>query len=351
MPFIIDAGIWSSVFAVPSVVVDHHIKLCSPLSLKILLLLFRHAGTPVDTAWISARLNLPAPDISDALNYWIGAGIIAETAAAAQTPAIAHPNASATVVQPQPALPTAPALITSESCDEQTGQKVTTLSARPRVSRADIAEMTQQHPPLGQLLVEAQEVLGEPLTAVDSEIIATLFSYYKFDPGVILMLLQYCVSIEKPSMRYVEKVAASWFDLNITTHEQAEQEILRLTQNNENEKLILRAFRMQGRGLTALEKKYIADWFALGLDSRLLCLACEATLDKTGKVSFAYAGKIISAWKEKQITTIAAAVEDLKNSSGKKAVPQNRSAQTSGSSIDKDELRDLIDQQFFGKDN
>ena len=33
MSYLIDSGIWSSVFAVPTAVVDDHIKMCSPLSL------------------------------------------------------------------------------------------------------------------------------------------------------------------------------------------------------------------------------------------------------------------------------------------------------------------------------
>lgn len=74
MSYLIDSGIWSSVFAVPTAVVDDHIKMCSPLSLKILLLMLRHSGTPVDVQWLSERLCIPAGDIADAVNYWVGAG-------------------------------------------------------------------------------------------------------------------------------------------------------------------------------------------------------------------------------------------------------------------------------------
>ena len=64
MSYLIDSGIWSSVFAVPTAVVDDHIKMCSPLSLKILLLMLRHSGTPVDVQWLSERLCIPAGDIA-----------------------------------------------------------------------------------------------------------------------------------------------------------------------------------------------------------------------------------------------------------------------------------------------
>ena len=76
MSYTIGSGIWSSVFAVPAAVVDEHIKMCSPLSLKILLLMLRHPEHPADIQWLSSRLCISAPDIADALNYWVGAGIV-----------------------------------------------------------------------------------------------------------------------------------------------------------------------------------------------------------------------------------------------------------------------------------
>ena len=345
MPYIIDGGIWSSVFAVPTAVVDQHIKMCSPLSLKILLMMLRHAGTPVDAAWLSEQLRLPAADISDAINYWVGAGIVSDT----DKPVSAlSPAASAA---PAPALPAAqqpaPALCVTETKDAVTGQKITTISARPRVSRADIAEMAQVSPPFSQLLKEAQQVLGAPLDPAESATLASLFGYYKFEPGVILMLLQYCVSIGKPSMKYLESIASDWIDRGITAHDDAEREITRLAESNGNQKKVISAFRIQGRSLSAREREFVNDWFSLGLDERLIPLACEATLDKTGKVSFSYAGKILTAWKEKRINTPAAAIEDLKSPTQKPSTPQNRAAQTAGSSIDKQKLTDLIHGQFL----
>ena len=76
MSYTIGSGIWSSVFAVPAAVVDEHIKMCSPLSLKILLLMLRHPEHPADIQWLSSQLCICAPDIADALNYWVGAGIV-----------------------------------------------------------------------------------------------------------------------------------------------------------------------------------------------------------------------------------------------------------------------------------
>ena len=252
MSYMIDSGIWSSVFAVPASVVDDHIRMCSPLSLKILLVMLRHPGVPVDAGWLSAQLNISPADITDALGYWIGAGIVSDSNRPA-VPAPARPEPSAQA--PAPAA-SAPAVV-SERKNTETGQKLVTISSRPKISREDIAELSSANPTIGQLLQEAQQVLGAPLTPVESEILTALCSYYGLHPDVVLMLLQYCVSIGHKSMNFVEKTAASWIELGITTHEQVEQEIVRLTRDNENESKIVRAFQLYGRGLTSKEKEYV----------------------------------------------------------------------------------------------
>ena len=181
MAYQVNAGIWSSVFAVPTAVVDEHIKMCSPLSLKVLLLLLRHSGAPLDVQWLSDQLHIPPADISDALGYWIGVGIVTEGDAAPAIPAAA-PQAA----MPQmPAMPPTPAIPEPVRTETQTpsGQKLITISARPKISREDIAEMVKSNTSIGQLLREAQTVLGAPLTPVESEILAALCSYYDMQPG------------------------------------------------------------------------------------------------------------------------------------------------------------------------
>ena len=338
MAYQINAGIWSSVFAVPTAIVDEHIKMCSPLSLKVLLLLLRHSGTAVDVQWLSEQLHIPPADISDALSYWIGVGIVSDGA----QPAVSAPTDHTEPVPPVSLPPFVPEVRTEQTL---AGQKLLTISARPKISREDIAVLVQSNSSIGQLLHEAQAVLGAPLTPVESEILTALCSYYDMQPEVVLMLLQYCVSTGQKSMSRVEKIAASWLERGISTHEQAEQEILRLTRDNEHEQKIKKAFGLYSRGLTPREREYIPQWYALGLEEPLLFLACERAAENTGKVSFAYADKILASWKAKGITTIKAAVEDL-NSGGKPA-PQNKSAQTGGeSSLDMDKLSGLLHGQF-----
>ncbi|WP_195276524.1 DnaD domain protein [Anaerotruncus rubiinfantis] len=339
MSYCIDAGIWSSVFAVPAAVVDEHIKMCSPLSLKILLVMLRHGGIPVDASWLSEQLNISPADISDALGYWVETGIVRRTDA----PPVAAP---ARMAEPAAPAPSAAAAAVREE-HAPTGQRIVTISARPKIAREDIVEMANADPSLSQLLREAQSILGAPLTPVESEILIALSTYYGMRCDVTLMLLQYCVSTGHKSMNYVEKTAASWLERGIDTHEKVEQEILRLMQHNENESKVVKAFGLHSRGLTPREREFVDSWFSLGLDEKLICLACERAAENTGKVSFAYADRIIQSWKQKGIVSVKAALDDL--SAGNPAKQkQNKSAQTGDSSLDMDKIHRLLHGQTEG---
>lgn len=342
MAYTIGSGVWSSVFAVPAVVVDEHIKMCSPLSLKILLLMLRHPEHPADVQWLAGQLCIPAPDIADALNYWVGAGIVQQSDSPAAEPAAAVP---APTDMPLPAPNTSGPTPSVQAQAGENNQRIVTIAARPKIARDDVAEMAKNDDSIAQLLTLSQEILGAPLTPVESEILAALHSYYGLATDAVLMLLQYCVSAGHKSMHYVEKTAAAWLEKGISTYDQIEQEILRLTRNNENEKKVIQAFGIYNRGLTSKERTYIEQWFVLGLDEKLIALACERTLENTGKVSFAYADKILSAWKAKGISTIREATNET--AAAKRTAPQNRSAQTGrDSSIDMDKIRAMLHRQL-----
>ena len=84
-----------------------------------------------------------------------------------------------------------------------------------------------------------------------------------------------------------------------------------------------------------------------GISEKLIALACEKTLENTGKVSFAYADKILAAWKSKGISTVREAIDD--SAAVKRSIPQNRSAQTGrDSSIDMDKIRAMLHRQLDG---
>ena len=77
MNYSLDAGAWSSVFAVPSSVVDKYIKLADGTSLKLLLFLLRHGGESFDEAKLRDALGIKRDgELEDAAMFWFQRGII-----------------------------------------------------------------------------------------------------------------------------------------------------------------------------------------------------------------------------------------------------------------------------------
>ena len=72
----LNLGAWNSIFAVPCALVDQHIKLAGGAQLKVLLWILRHAGESFSAEDISTSLNMAAPDVKDAMNYWVETGLL-----------------------------------------------------------------------------------------------------------------------------------------------------------------------------------------------------------------------------------------------------------------------------------
>lgn len=341
MGYHIGNGIWEGVFAVPNQVADQHLKLASGLAVKVLLLLLRRGGD-VAPREMAELLGHALEDIQDAVNYWISHGVLAETAGellAATPPPAQRPVLQYEQVPPAEAIPApAPPQVPELSGD----RKVAILSnSRQKLTTQEINEMAEQDENIGYLLQETQAVLGKTLTPVATDTVAALYSYYGMQPDMILMLIHYCVSIGKDSMRYIETVAADWLKKGVDSHEKAETEILRLTQKDQMENKVKTAFGIYDRTLITKEKEYIQTWIrSYKMDLAVIQLAFERTVETKGKLSFPYINGILTNWHGKGITTTALAMQEIRDNKDSKT--SKGADQGKGSSYDIGELEDMI---------
>ena len=183
-------------FAVPAAVVDQHLRLCGVLQLKVLLLLLRQ-GRAMSDQEIAAFLRQDPADIRDAALYWENCGLLRSEGDREHT---AAPN-------PEPASVVAAPV--REMAREEPRRTVIAADSR-RFTRAECAELAARDNTLMSLLHKAQEIIGSTLTSMDMQCLTALYAYYGLSPEFILTVMGYCKSIDKLSMRYVEKTAASW---------------------------------------------------------------------------------------------------------------------------------------------
>ena len=346
MSIVVSAGLRGGVFAVPNQVADRHLKFCSALHLKVLLLALRHSDQPLDPSAIASLLRQDPKDVADAVAYWLEAGIFCQD----DQPQPLREGEAAGCPAPQPPadpLPAAGPLPCTETHRAPSGQRVTTLRQRPRLTTGEINRLAEKDKAIPSLLQGAQEILGKELTPAESDTLVYLYTYCRLSPEYICLLLHHCVSIGKGNLRYVEKTAAGWMDKGIDTAEKAAGHIDLLARQNAAYQLVQGAFGIHGRDLTTREKEFADRWtgeYAMGID--LIRLAYERAVDATGKLNFSYINKILTDWHAKGVRTPAQALEEIQQG----AAARKAQAQEASPSYDLDAIKWVMTNGPVGHD-
>ncbi len=91
---------------------------------------------------------------------------------------------------------------------------------KPSYSADELKEF-KSNEEISQLLFVAEQYIGKPLSPNEINTILFFFDKLGFSEDLIDYLIQYCVDKGKKDFRYIEKVAISWAQENITTPKQA----------------------------------------------------------------------------------------------------------------------------------
>ncbi len=288
MEYQVNFGCWGNVFAVPTAVADHFIRLASAVQLKVLLYLLRNAGQNMSTARIAEFFRIPEEEAEDAVQFWVQANILQPPAGdtAKQQFDFAAPPEQPEVQNPQ---------------KSAVQSKVQRGSKEIKLDPSEIAHALEQSQELKDLFVCAEKVFGRLLNHMEQRSIIWIHSYLGMRSEVLLLLLGYCVSIDKVSMSYAESIAISWLEHDITTLGQAEAEIKRLTAEHSYLSQIRKMFEMQ-HSPTTQQKKYIESWRTAGYSMELIRYAYEITLESISKLNFKYINTILEKWAAQGIS-------------------------------------------------
>ena len=287
----------------PASVVDRHMRACSGAQLKALLYLLRNEDKPLPAEEICADLALTPAELEDAVQFWVKCGVLQKNA---NTLSLFVPKGA--------------------------------QDGLPRYAGETVLLRAQNDKDLSTLLAQAEQILNKVLTPAD---ISTLFGMYDWlglPVSVIAILLDYCHSTGNDSMRYMEKTAINWSDEGVRTAELAAQKVEALERARTLHARVAGALGIGGRNLTKKEREYIDVWtgtYGYGLDEILY--AFEQSADNTGKLSFAYMDKVLSASHEKGYRT-ADQMRSAPRPVRKSAPAQKKLKNNSVSSIDDSEL-------------
>lgn len=284
---------------VSNLFIDEYMKDANDAQIKIYLYLLRmmsaHIATSVSD--IADKFNHTEKDVMRALKYWEKNKLLAleyddtKTLTGIRLLDV-NSKPSADIVSLTPAVPV-PARGTASS-DKTIPEKAAASANydKPSYTLDELREF-KNNEETAQILFVAEQYIGRPLSTSEIKTILFFSDRLGFSSDLIDYLIQYCVDKGKKDFRYIEKVAVSWAEENITTPKQAAKSVHKYDKAVYD---ILKALGRTGQP-TKAEADYAIKWLKnYGFTSDIIMEACKRTVLATDKHRFEYADSILKSW-------------------------------------------------------
>lgn len=305
----VNLGCWNSIFAIPCDVVDKHIKLAGAAQLKVLLFMLRHAGQNISINKIAKALAMDELDVKDSLQYWM------------ETKVILEPEEKKVGKEDEDMKVENNAHEETEKATCGAVKRVPLRAERP--DSAFVARRIDESAEISFLMQEAQVILSRPISGGDSATLLMLHDSDGLPVDVILMIMQYAVSVGKCNMRYIEKMAISWAQEEIDTIEKAEKKIVVLENYRKAWTALEKIIGIEHRSPSAKEdeaaNRWINEW---GISEELLKEAYDRCINAKGRYILSYMDGIIKRWHGAGVKTLSQvfAEDRQKKSSGQRVL-------------------------------
>ncbi len=291
--------------AVPTDVLDKHLKLASAASFKVLLFILRNPDGASDAQQISACTGLSAEDVSACLKYWEASNVISiDDAVDELLKKSAMGNAKAVEKEEKPVV------------ELREKKKVRSLPVKKPTQR-EIALRISQEPELTLIYNEAQTILGT--FGYDTQaLILMIYDYYGFPPEVIITLLQHQKDERKLSSSAIKSRAEDWASRGIDNLEAVGEELLALEKVKEVYESIKGSLGEGNNALSPRLSKYIREWAVnWNCSKELIIYALEEsnkTFSDANKLLKKYANSGIKTPEEAQAKEKKSLPKDVKKS-------------------------------------
>ena len=284
----IDLGAWGSIFAVPSKIVDEGLKFSDGVKLKVLLYVLRNSDKPLDNEEISKATGVNVTDIPEALDYWVSIGIFKKSDNVYKP--VEEENNSESEIKV-----TKIETVEQISKEVETAKKHFTVTKPQKPDYVFTAQRLAVDEELKILVGEVQSVLGKVLSNSDISTLLMLKDTCGLPLDVILMLIQYCVSVDKGNMRNIEKMGIKWADEGVYSVEAADNKIRQIKQTSKNFSIISSVFGLVNVGSPTKKQleygnKWIEEW---KFSPEMLREAYERCVDTKGEMKFNYIDGIL----------------------------------------------------------
>ncbi len=318
MSYKIDFGMWGSVFAVPTSVVDNGLKLAGEAQLKVLLYILRNSEKELTNENVAEALNLHPEDVSDAVDYWKSASLLVST------------GESFLVSQSKEDEKSEPATNKENTNSETSLQNTSRKPLRAiKPEPAYINRRLKAEPKLVVLMDEASRILSKVLSSADTATLLMLHDTDGLPVEVLLMLMEYAVKIGKGNMRYIERTGMKWSEDGVNTIALAEERIRQHTAGTEAFNILRMVFGLGYSGSPTKNQLQYADMWVnqWKFSEDMLRLAYEKCVDSKGQLNMSYINGILRKWKAADLrNTKEVEAFDAKSKSSKPAVKGEQKA-------------------------
>ena len=332
--------------------------------LKVLMYVCRENGN-FDEKRASKALGLSESELSGAIAFWRGAGILSSGDTEAADNSVAYintydyNNAVCGIDADDYAKAPAGTINTSAVGNSAIPDGKTALSAdiKENAPAAPLPEKVgmphydgqrlaalygDETNGLSMLKAECERVLGKMLSPDEVEKLAGLYDYLGLECDCIMLLVSYLSdrfaaeaangSTRRLTVSYIERTAYNLYREGIDTTESLQKYLAEKEKINSIGGKLRKLFGFGERALTKKQSEYIRLWTVdYGMSYELIEHAYNIAADRTNKLSLPYISKILTDWNAKGIKT----PEEAETLDRK---PEQRNASDAASSFDTDEF-------------
>ena len=271
----IEFNFGTSVLALPADV-KRYISNAGKSELAVLLAV--SGGGEADVSAVASLCNLTEAEVTEALAFWRGAGII---------------NTDAT--------------------SSEKKESVAAKAPSPKsysMTGMEIERVCGENPTLRTTIEKCQTICGKVFGTSESGVFVYLYDHLRLDCEYILLLASYCKRTGHDSVRYFEKTALSLFDRGIDTIGKLEKYFMDENRRGELEGIVRRLYGMGARALTSTEKEYLRVWSSeWDTSEELIEAAYEEMMKNLPAPKMSYENKILKNWHDAGVKTVAEAKE------------------------------------------
>ena len=271
----IEFNFGTSVLALPADV-KRYISNAGKSELAVLLAV--SGGGEADVSAVASLCNLTEAEVTEALAFWRGAGII---------------NTDAT--------------------SSEKKESVAAKAPSPKsysMTGMEIERVCGENPTLRTTIEKCQTIFGKVFGTSESGVFVYLYDHLRLDCEYILLLASYCKRTGHDSVRYFEKTALSLFDRGIDTVGKLEKYFMDENRRGELEGIVRRLYGMGARALTSTEKEYLRVWSSeWDTSEELIEAAYEEMMKNLPAPKMSYENKILKHWHDAGVKTVAEAKE------------------------------------------